>query len=253
MSARVISVINQKGGVGKTTTTVNLAHALANMGRKVMIIDLDPQGHLAVSLGAVDSRKTGVDEVLLGQASLEQQLVSIRKNLSLVVSGPKLCQIEQPQSGGPQQGLRLKDALQQVKTDQDFIFIDCPPSSGVLIFNALVAADEILIPMASDFLSLQGLAFLVKTIRRFEKTLRRKYKVQLVISRFIPTRRLSRDVIDTLIKHFPGQILATVIRETSLLAECPGLGKTIHEYRAGSRSARDFRSLACDFLDNKVM
>ena len=131
--------------------------------------------------------------------------------------------------------------------------IDCPPSSGLLAANALFATNEIIIPMSSDFLSLQGLSHLMATLTKFENTLQRKYKKWLVISRFNTTRRISKQVLNTLLQYFPDQVLATVIREAALLAECPGLGKTIHEYRPGSRSARDFRGLAKNFLREEVM
>lgn len=253
MSDRVVAVLNQKGGVGKTTTSANLTHALARMGYKVTVIDLDPQGHLAVSLGMVAAKRPGIDEVMLGTAEIERQAVEVRENLMLVTAGPRLQEIEQLSEGGARRGDLLRQALHENLPGQDFVFIDCPPSSGVLVANALFAADEILIPMTGDFLSLQGLAHLIGTIKRFEKALRKKYKMALVVSRFATTRRLSKEVLNTLLKHFPGQILATVIRETALLAECPSAGKTIHEYRPGSRSARDFRNLAKDFLEYRVM
>lgn len=253
MSDRVVAIVNQKGGVGKTTTSSNLTHALARMGHKVTVIDLDPQGHLAVSLGLMGAKRPGIDEVMLGLAEVEQHALEVRENLRLVTAGPRLQEIEQLSEGGARRGDLLRKALQENLRDQDFVFIDCPPSSGLLVANALFAADEILIPMTGDFLSLQGLAHLVATIQRFEKTLRKKYKISLVISRYATTRRISREVLNTLLKHFPRQILATVIRETALLAECPSAGKTIHEYRPGSRSARDFRNLAKNFLHDEVM
>ncbi|WP_305908322.1 ParA family protein [Methylomarinum sp. Ch1-1] len=253
MGARIVGVLNQKGGVGKTTISANLTHALARMGYKVTVIDLDPQGHLAVSLGMVAVDRAGIDEVMLGTADIDQQLLEVRENLNLIAAGPRLQEIEQLAAGGAARGGLLSRALRQSLHDQDFVFIDCPPSSGVLVANALFAADEILIPMSGDFLSLQGLAYLMGTIKRFEKALRKHYKTALLMSRYATTRRISREVLNTLQKHFPKQILATVIRESALLAECPSAGKTIHEYRPGSRSARDFRNLAQDFLENKVM
>lgn len=253
MSPRVVAVLNQKGGVGKTTTAVNLAHALARLGNKVTVIDLDPQSHLTVSLGVVSPKISGIDQVMLEQANIDQQIIPIRPNLNLIVAGPRLQEIEQLSDGGARRGDLLRNALHENLTEQDFVFIDCPPSSGVLVANALFAVDEVLVPMTSDYLALQGLSHLMGTIKRFEKALQRRYKLCLVMSRYVPTRRISKDVLDTLKKYFPGQILATPIRETALLAECPSFGKTIFEYRPGCRSARDFISLAKDILEGKVM
>ena len=149
--------------------------------------------------------------------------------------------------------IKLRKALHENLNDQDFVFIDCPPSSGVLVANALFAADEIIIPMTGDFLALQGLSHMMGTIKRFEQVLKKQYKLSLVMSRYATTRRISKEVLKKMLEYFPNQVLSTVIRETALLAECPSFGKTILEYRPGSRSARDFRSLANDFLEGKVM
>lgn len=253
MSSRVVAVLNQKGGVGKTTTSVNLTHALANMGHKVTVIDLDPQGHLSVSLGQVAMQTGGIDRVMLDQCDIERQTLDVRRNLKLIMAGPRLQEIEQLTEGGARRGDLLRKALHQKLTDQDFVFIDCPPSSGLLVANALFASDEILIPMTSDFLSLQGLSHLMGTIKRFENVLHKRYKILLVISRYAPGRRISKQVLNTILKYFPKQVLATTIRETALLAECPSSGKTIHEYRPGCRSAKDFENLARNFVGNEVM
>jgi len=253
VTVRIVAIINQKGGVGKTTTTANLCHAIAESGSKVVAIDLDPQGHLAVSLGVTAQNIGGIDEAMLKQKTVQQQLIPVRDNLQLITAGAKLKEIEHLVASNSPRGVLLKNALHGTLSDQDFVFIDCPPSSGLLVANALIAADEILIPMTSDFLALQGLSHLMGTVKRFEKALQRKYKTLLVMSRYAPNRRISVQVLNVLLTHFPGQILATVIRETALLAECPSFGKTILEYSPKSRSARDFRKLADDFLEDRVM
>lgn len=253
MKARIIAVINQKGGVGKTTTSVNLTHALARMGNKITVIDLDPQSHLAVALGEVGKQTSGIDEVMLGHCGLLQQMRPVRDNLNLIVAGPRLQTLEQLNESSSHRGDLLQKALTQGLDDQDFVFIDCPPSSGILVANALFAADELLVPMTSDFLALQGLSHLMGTIKKYEAALNKQYRLQLVMSRYIPSRRISKEVLQTMNKYFPGQILATPIRETAALAECPSFGKTIFEYRPGWRSAKDFELLAVDFLEGRVM
>lgn len=250
---RLVAIINQKGGVGKTTTTVNLCHALAELGKKVTVIDFDPQGHLAVSFGIITHDISGIDLAMLKERTLEEVTLTVRENLQLIPAGSKLKDVEQMSSNGAPRGVLLRDALRGQLEDQDFIFIDCPPSSGLLVANALIATHEILVPMASDFLALQGLSHLMATVKRFEGALKRQYKISVVISRFMSTRRISGQVLNILLLHFPNQVLATVIRETALLAECPSFGQSILEYSPKSRSARDFRNLANDFLENRVM
>jgi chromosome partitioning protein len=250
---RLIAIINQKGGVGKTTTTANLCHALAELGKKVTVIDFDPQGHLAVSFGIISHDLQGIDLAMLKEKTVEDVAIKVRENLQLIPAGSKLKDVEQMSNNGTPRGVLLRDALKGRLIDQDFIFIDCPPSSGLLVANALITTHEILVPMASDFLSLQGLSHLMATVKRFEGALKRQYKLSVVISRFISTRRISDQVLNILLSHFPNQVLATVIRETALLAECPSFGQTILEYSPKSRSARDFRNLANDFLENRVM
>jgi chromosome partitioning protein len=249
---RLIAIINQKGGVGKTTTAVNLAFALSRLGKKVTVIDLDPQSHLATSFGC-HQQLEGLDRVMLEGASIESQAVEVRENLEIVPAGAHLHQIEQLNEGGADRGKLLKAALEGRFEEQDFVFIDCPPSSGILVVNALFAVDEVLIPMTGDYLALQGLSHLIRTLKQFEKMLNKKYRTWLVVQRFQVRRRLAKDVMTLLKKHFPNRILATAVREAAMVAECPGLGKTIMEHKPGSRAAREFRQLAEDLIEERVM
>lgn len=249
---RLIAVINQKGGVGKTTTAVNLAFALSRLDKKVTVIDLDPQGHLASSFGCRQQNE-GLDCVMLDGASIEKKTVEVRENLKIVPAGNRLHQIEQLNEGGVERGRLLQEALVGNLVDQDFVFIDCPPSSGMLVVNALFAVDEVLIPMTGEYLALQGLSHLIRTIKNFEKVLNKKYRTWLSVQRYQTRRRLAKEVMTLLKKHFPNRILATVVREAAMVAECPGLGKTIIEHKPGSRAARAFRQLAEDLIEARVM
>lgn len=246
---RIAAVLNQKGGVGKTTLTANLGHALALAGRRVMLVDLDPQGHLSASLGIFKPPRHGIADVLNAAASLQDVKIDTRESLQLVPSGTSLRDIEESVGHVRDRMFLLKNIVPQIDSNIDNVLIDCPPSSGVLAANAILAVDEMLIPVTGDYLSLNGLAHLMITLKRFDSLRERPLKKKIVLSRFVARRRLSREVLEKLLEHFPGLVLKTPIREAAALAECPGAGRTIFEYREFSSSAEDFRLLARDFVD----
>ena len=248
----MLAVMNQKGGVGKTTTTLNLGHALARQGRRVLAIDLDPQAHLTAGLGALRRNQPGVDVLMLGEASLEDAVVTVRDNLDLLPAGERLGELEHLQDGGARRGFLLRDALGEL-ADYDAILIDCPPSSGILGMNALLACREVLIPVAGDFFSLQGLARLMAIFTHIEETLKREIHKWVVLTRFHARRRLAREVREKLLDHFPGQVLCTPIRESVALAESPGFGQTIFEYQARSNGALDYQALADDVWQRRTL
>ncbi len=250
---RIISVINQKGGVGKTTTTANLAHALALAGNRVTVIDMDPQSHLGTSLGVNGREYSGVDEVLLEGAAIEDVMISVRDNLVLIPAGTELNRIEQLGNGGLKKGELLKQALKGKLSEQDFVLIDCPPSSGLLAINALIASHEVLIPVTGDYLSLEGLSFLMATIKTFKNKLGYSLREWIVVTRFHKRRRLGKEVLAKLLHYFPDNVLATQIRETAALAECPGRGNTIFEYRSKSNGAIDYKTLAADLMYSRTV
>ena len=249
---RLVSVVNQKGGVGKTTTVANLAHMLAAQGKKVTAIDLDPQGSLTVSLGENSRSLSGMDEVLLEGVVLQEVMHEVRDNLQLITCGPRLGSCEQNIKNNSDIAKRLRKSLKNIK-GQDYILIDCPPSSGFLVVSALFATEEILIPVAGDYLALHGMAHLMGTLERFETSLKIKHKRWIVVTRFHPRRRLSQDVVDNLTEHFPGMVLLTPIRETSALAEGPSFGLTVQEYRSRSNGRADYEQLAIDFTEGRIM
>jgi chromosome partitioning protein len=248
---RTIAIINQKGGVGKTTTTANLAHALVLNQHKVTVIDLDPQGHLTTSLGENYLQNPGLDSVLLDEHPIEDCIKQVRPGLSLVPSGPELGSLEYKVIGGVKRGTLLRDAMKDRFQDQDYVLIDCPPASGLLVINALFSTNEALIPVAGDYLSLQGLSYLIGTFKNFER-LGHKIKESFVMTRFNTRRRLPQQVMDTLKQYFPKQVLSTRIREAAALAECPSFGKTIFEYRKNSNGAADYGSLALDLVQGRT-
>jgi chromosome partitioning protein len=248
---RVLSVINQKGGVGKTTTAMNLGHALALRGYRVLALDLDPQSHLSASLGIHGARQ-GMDSVLLGEAALADVAVEVRDGLSLVPAGPRLNEVDSMTQGGADRGWLLHNAIQEMKDDYDFVITDCPPSAGVLAMNAIFAAQELLIPVSGDFLALHGLSRLMGILARFEKSLKRDLAKWIVLTRFQERRRHSQEVRDKILEYFNGQVLATTVRESVVLTESPSFGKTIFDYRPTHRSAEEFHALAEDLLERRV-
>jgi chromosome partitioning protein len=252
MQMRSIAVINQKGGVGKTTITTNLGHALAMRGQQVTLLDLDPQGHLAASLGIFRAPARGVADLMLGECRLDAVAIRSREHLTLVPSGRRLTELEQMQEGGANRARMLKKALNGSLEGQDFVLIDCPPSAGLLVANAVLSADEVLVPVTGDYLGLNGLAQLMQTLKGFQPFRQRPLKHWIELSRFMPRRRLSREVNEKLQQHFPGKLLGTPINEAAVLAECPGAGRSIFEYRSASRSAKEFEMLADELMQTRT-
>ena len=250
---RVIAVINQKGGVAKTTTTANLGHALAMSGNRVTLFDLDPQGHLGAYMGVNDRSLPGIDHVLLSGTPVEQAMIEVRDNLQLVPAGARLDRLEQLSEGRLEVSKRLKAAIEAQQDKCDYLLLDCPPSSGLLVIFALYSCHEVLIPGNGDFLSLHGVSHFLGTLRNVEKALGHSINFQLAMTRFHPRRRLSRSIVKKLLEYFPGKVLATPVREAAALAEAPSFGKTIFEYAPKSYGSDDYRALASDLQAGRVM
>jgi chromosome partitioning protein len=250
---RRIAVLNQKGGVGKTVTTLNLAHALTLKGFRVMTLDMDPQGQLTESLGVRERNLRGVDAVLLDQHPIRELFIEARDGLTLIPAGPSLSEVEHLHEGGASRGRRLQQALaSDALNGQDYLLIDCPPASGLLMVNALFACDEVLVPVAGEYLALAGLAQLLRTLQSFERMIKQPLQRWLVVTRYRTRGRLSRAVLERLSSGFPNQLLATQIRENIALAESPGFGQSVFEYNSRSLGATDYGSLAEDLINKRV-
>ncbi|MCC3750601.1 MAG: ParA family protein [Halorhodospira halophila] len=248
--SRVTCFLNQKGGVGKTTSSVNVAHALARAGRDVVGIDLDPQGHFAASLG-LEGLDPGLDDVLFDQVPLAERLQPARERVRLVPPGPRLPEVEQ-MVGGRERGWLLQRAVAGLDPFPDYVVIDCPPSSGLLAINALLATDEVVMPVSCDYLALEGLAGLMRTLMRVERGLGIHTRKYVLVTRYNGQRRLPKEVLGKLKEYFPGQVLKTAVRDNVALAEAPGFGQTIFEYRPESNGAKDYRALAEDLEQHRV-
>lgn len=249
----MIAVINQKGGVGKTTTTLNLSHALAQLDKKVLVIDLDPQAHLSAGYGILRREQKGIADVLLGDVELKDVITEVRENVAIIPAGTRLGELEHITEGGAKRGFLLKDALKGKVKSYDFVLVDCPPSSGILGMNALLASEEVLVPVSGDFFALQGLSRLMSIFQHIEQTLKRKTKKWVVLTRFHERRKLAREVKGKILSYFPDCVFQTAIRETVALAESPGFGQTIFEYQPKSNGANDYLELAADVLDSRVL
>jgi chromosome partitioning protein len=248
---RVISVINQKGGVGKTTTVANLSHALALANKKVLILDLDPQAHLTACFGFNPYEESGMDEVLLDGDELSDYFENVRTNLTLVPAGPRLAQVEHHASS-KKMGELLKKEIAKLE-GWDFVIVDAPPSSGLLVIMAMYAAEEVLIPVTGDYLGMQGLSHLMGTLHNFEKRLNHSVREWIVMTRFHLNRKLAKEVQIKLVEHFPDSVLKTPIREIVALASCPSYGQTIFEFDKRSKGAADYEELAQDLLNERTL
>ncbi len=249
---RTIAVIGQKGGVGKTTTTVNFGHALALEGHRVALADLDPQGHLSPCLGIFRAPRRGMDEVFLNASPMFEHAVDTRELLQLIPAGERLSEVEEL-SGGTERARYLGEAIDAVREDIDYLIFDCPPSSGLLVANAVLGVDDVLVPVAGDYLPLTGLARLMITFKRFVSYRVAPLHTYLFMSRYLTRRRLAREVQEKLLQHFPSYLLATAVREAAVIAESAGAGRTVFEYRAHSKSAEEFRYLCRDYLNQRLL
>ena len=248
----IYTLVNQKGGVGKTTTAINLASYLARLGQRVLVVDLDPQANATSSLG-VDKRTVQAstyDALLNGDTPASSILFNERLNLSVLPSSPALAgaEIELVEESGRE--FRLRDALISLDGKYDYILVDCPPSLGLLTVNGLVAArDGVLVPVQCEYLALEGLGQLTQTIQRVQSSLFPKLKVRgVVLTMFDPRTNLSTDVVREVNNHFPGLVFKSVVPRSIRLAEAPSYGLPISAYAPSSVGANAYESLAKELL-----
>lgn len=246
MATKIISVINQKGGTGKTTTTINLGSALSKLGKKILLVDLDPQANLSYSLGLEDQPGT-IADLFTGTKDL-QQVLTIRDGLTIVPGSNELVDIEISLVSQPQRESFLKSILADAR-GYDYILVDCPPSLSLLTVNALTASDEVLIPLQMEVLTLQGLSQILSTVKQIRSTLNSRLKIKgIVVVMFDKRRKLSTEIQDYLQENVAERVFEARIRLNVKLAEAPSFGKSVLDYDSSSNGARDYMALAEEFI-----
>ena len=245
---KIVAICNSKGGVGKTTCTINIGAGLAKQKYKVLLIDLDPHAHLTDAIGIKkDAQTNTVHEILT--ANIDPHLAIIKKNVfDVIPSRISLCQADQMLSSTPGGECVLREALEKIK-EYDYIFIDCPPSLNHLTLNALAAAHEVFIPLQTQYMAMRGMEDLVQTIEIVKKRLNPSLAVTGIIATFFTRSILSREVINMVKKHFGDTVFKTIVRQNIALAEAPSHGKTIFEYAPHSNGAKDFQSLCEEIVE----
>jgi chromosome partitioning protein len=250
---RIIATVNQKGGSGKTTTAVNLAAALGEQGRRVLILDVDPQASASAWFGIPDGGR-GLLDAFVDNGNLLDLIQKVDiKGVGLIPSSAWLVGVEKALAGEVGAETILHRKLQKIpEKDWDYLFIDCPPTLGVLTINALTAAREVLVPVEAHVMALQGLAQLTRTVEVVRERLNETLSITGILACRVNRTRHAQDVVEQLRNHFGSKVFQTVIRENVRLAECPSFGIPINLYDPKSIGAEDYHSLATELITQEL-
>jgi chromosome partitioning protein len=245
--AIIFSLLNHKGGVGKTTSSINIAAGLAILGKKTLLIDLDPQASLTISLG-IPRQPVTIYEAMRGEAELSPY--NAKENLDIVTSRLELSGAESELLNEAGREYILAELVDAIREDYDYIVIDCPPSLGLLTLNALTASDYVYIPMQTEFLALQGLAKIKQVIDKVRFRLNKQLEIGGVIPTMYDARKvLNRDIVDMIKKYFGDKVFTTIIRDNVALAEAPSMRQDIFGYSPNSPGAEDYLNLCREILE----
>ncbi len=247
---KIVSLANQKGGVGKTTTTVNLGTILAKRGKKVLLIDADPQGNATSGLGVEKEVEYSTYDILVNDATLKDAIQdTIIKNLKVCPANMSLAGAEVELVSMMSREQRLKEKLDEVKDDFDYILIDCPPSLGLITLNAFTASNSVLIPVQCEYFALEGLGQLINTINLVKKHLNKEIQIEGALLTMYDIRtNLSNQVVKEVKKYFENKVYKTVIPRNVRLSEAPSYGMPITEYDPRSKGAKSYTKFAKEFL-----
>ena len=245
--ARTIAICNHKGGVGKTTSVINIGAGLSRLKQKVLLIDLDPQANLSQSYGIEDAEYTVYDVM---QKNNNIKPVSVGKKIFLIPASVKISSLEVEISNEPGREFILKEAIEKIKGDYDFIIIDCPPSLGLLTMNALTACREVYIPLQSQYLAIHGLNKLLHTIEKIKERLNKDVDIKgIIITQYDKRKVLCRDIKKTIEGRFGEKVCKSIIRDNVSLAEAPVSNTDIFNYSGKSYGAQDYMALAREILN----
>jgi chromosome partitioning protein len=249
MGGRIVTFVNQKGGVGKTTTAVSLAAALGRRGQRVLLVDLDPQANATSALGVDGSDRAGVYDALLDEMAMENCVVTVPdEQVSLVPANRELSGAEVELVPVMARERRLSTALTPLRSSYDWILIDCPPSLGLLTINALTASDNVVIPVQCEYMALEGLSRLVETLELVRRNLNPNLTVLgVALTMFDGRTRLAQQVVEEVRSHF-SQTFTTIIPRSVRLSEAPSHGLSIFQYEPGGRAATAYDALAAELL-----
>lgn len=250
--SKVIAVFNQKGGVGKTTTNVNLSASIGKMGKKILVLDLDPQGNTTSGYGVdKNSVESTIYEVMLDSLDIREAIINTEfDNIDIVAAATELSGAEIELTTMKDREFILKNALEPIREEYDYIFIDCPPSLGMLTINSLTAVDSVLIPIQCEYYALEGVSQLMETIKLVKSRLNPNLDIQgVVLSMFDGRANLSIQVVEEVKRYFKGSVYTTLIPRNVRLAEAPSHGKPVIYYDSKCRGTEAYLELAEEFID----